>query len=85
MNDLDRGKLNETVNLQRIIKTYDLRHKAKSKRVYNFNKYSLPIVFLRDIHKRHLSLEDADDEQSTSAAKLNNLSKGNKTTEKEFF
>ena len=85
MNDSDRGKLNETVNLQRIIKTYDLRHKAKSKRVHNFNKYSLPIVFLRYIHKRHLSLEDADDKQSTSAAKLNNLSKGNKTIEKEFF
>ena len=44
----------------------------------------MPVVFLRDIHKGHLKLEDADDEQSNFAAKLTNLSKGNKTIEKYF-
>ena len=54
-------KVKETVNFQDIIKTDDLSY--ESKRIDNFNKYCLPIVFLRDMHKGHLSLEDADDEQ----------------------
>ena len=37
------------------------------------------------MHKGHLSLEDADDEQSNFAAKLNDLCKVNKRIEKEFF
>ena len=41
--------------------------------------------FLRDIHEANLSLEDADDEQSSVAAKLNNLDKGKKQLEKSFF
>ena len=41
-------------------------------------------MFLRDIHERHLSWKDADDEQSNFAAKLKNLDKGKKTTEREF-
>ena len=35
----------------------------------------MPVVFLRYIHERHLSLKDADDEQSSFAAKIKNLGK----------
>ena len=35
-----------------------------------FCKYSLPIVFLRDIHEGYLSLEDADNKQSNFAIEL---------------
>ena len=45
MNDLISDKLKEIVNLQDIIKKYNLRYKSKSKKVYNFNEFSFPIVF----------------------------------------
>ena len=68
MNDLIRVKLKEIVKLKDIIKTDNLRYKSKSRKVYNFSEYSLPIVFLSDIHERSLSLKHADDEQSNFAA-----------------
>ena len=80
-----RVKLKEIVHLQDIIETDELRYKSKRRKVYNFNKYSLPDVFLIDIHEGHLSLEDTDDEQSIFTAESNNLDKGKKTIEKEFF
>ena len=83
--NLVRVKLKEIVHLQDIIKTDELHYKSKRRNVYNLNKYSLPIVFLIDIHEGHLSLEDTDDEQSSFAAKSNNLDKGKKTIEKESF
>ena len=43
------------------------------------------LLFLRHVHKGHLSLEDTDDEQSNFAAKKQNLDKGNKIREKYFF
>ena len=49
MNDLIRDKLKETVNSQDIIKKDNLIYKSKSRKVYNFSEYSLPVVFLRDI------------------------------------
>ena len=45
MNDLIRDKLKEMVNLQHVIKTDELHYKPKRRKFYNFNKYSLPIVF----------------------------------------
>ena len=45
----------------------------------------MPIVFLRNIHEGYLSLKEADDEQNNFAAKLKNLGKGEKSTEKSFF
>ena len=51
-NDLTRVKLEETVNLQDIIKTDNPHYKPKSRKVINFSEYSLPTVFLRDIIKR---------------------------------
>ena len=38
--------------------------------------------FLRDIDEVYLSLKDADNEQRNCAAKIKNLNKGKKTTEK---
>ena len=52
---------------------------------YNCNKYSLSIAFLRDINEGHLSLENADDDQSNFAAKLKSLDEGKNTIEKGFF
>ena len=75
-----RDKLKEIVNLQAIIKMDELHYKSKPRKVYNFSEYSLPIVFLRDIHKEYLSLEDADDDQSNFAAKLKGLDKLKKRT-----
>ena len=54
-----------------LLKQIELHYKSKRRKVYNFNKYSLLIVFLRDIHEGHLSLED-DGHQSNFAAKLKN-------------
>ena len=61
MKDCIRVKLKEIVNLQGIIKLDELYYKSKRRKVYNFSEYSLPIVFLRDVHKGYLSLKDADD------------------------
>ena len=57
-------KLREIMQLQNNIKLDDLEYTAKREKHYNFCKYSLSIVFLRDIHEGNLSLEDADKEQS---------------------
>ena len=64
MNDLICDKLKEIVNLQNVIKTDKLHYKSKRRKIYSFNEYCLPIVFLRDIHGGHLLLKDTDDEQS---------------------
>ena len=87
MNDLIRDKLKEMVNLQHVIKTDELDYKPKRRKFYNFNKYSLPIVFLRDIHEGHLLLKDSDDEESNFTAKMKNLDKdkNTKVKEKSFF
>ena len=50
--------------MEDVIKTDHLYHKSKNRKNYNLSKYSLPIVLLRDIHERHLSLKDVDDKQS---------------------
>ena len=39
MNDLIPSKLKEIVELQNIIKTYDLNYKSKRRKTYNFSKY----------------------------------------------
>ena len=85
MSDLIRDKLKEIVKLQDIIETYNLSYKSKSRKVYNFSEYSLPIVFLRDVHEGHLSLENANDVLSNLAAKFKYLDESKKTIEKELF
>ena len=85
MNNLIHDKLKEIVNLQDIINTDELHYKSKRRKVYNFNEYPLPISFLRDIHVRLLSLEDADNEQTNFAAKLKKLDKVKNQLKKGFF
>ena len=51
MNDLICANLKEIVKLQDIIKKDDLNYKSKRRKAYSFGKYSLTIVFLRDIHE----------------------------------
>ena len=63
INDSICNKLKEIVNLQDVIKTDELHHKSKRRKVYDFSEYYLPIAFLRDMHGEHLSLRDGDDEQ----------------------
>ena len=64
MNDLIRAKLKEIFELQDIIKKDDLNYKLKRRKTYNFSKYLLPIPFLRDINKGHLSIEIADNKKN---------------------
>ena len=47
MNDLICSKLKEIVELQDIIKKDDLNYESKRGNIYNFSKYSLPIVFFQ--------------------------------------
>ena len=50
----------------------------QNRKIYNFTKY----CFLRDIHEVHLSVKDADDEQSKFANKLESIDKGIKSRKK---
>ena len=59
--------------------------KSSCKKTYDFCKYCLYIIFLRDIHERYLSYKDADDEQSKFANNLRNIDKGLKSVEKIVF
>ena len=71
--------------MQAIIKKDDLNYKSKRGKTYNFSKYSLPTLFLRDIYEGHLSIEKADGKQSNFGNKLKNFVKGIKTLEKRLF
>ena len=82
-----RDKLIEFVGLQDVIKTYNLRYKSKSRKVYNFSEYfSIVVFFFKYIHEGHLSLKDSDYEQSNFPIKIKNWDKGKKKTiGKDFF
>ena len=59
-------------------------------RVYNkkrkiFSKYSIPIVFPRDIHEINQSLEDADEEQSQLVNGLFDIGEGKTPVKKALF
>ena len=45
----------------------------------------MPTVFLRDKHKKYLSLENNNLKQSNFATELKNFEKGKKTLEKKYF
>ena len=45
LNDLIINKLKDTIKLQELIKTDDLYYKSKHRKIYNFTKYYLLIVF----------------------------------------
>ena len=52
---------------------------------YNFNKVSLPTIFLRDIQTKDPSMKNADIEQSDLLRALKIFNKGNKLQEKVSF
>ena len=60
MNDLIKDNVKEIIQLQNKIKLENQEYTTKKEKHYNFSKYSLPSVFLRDIYEEHLSLEDGD-------------------------
>ena len=60
MNDLIKDNVKEIIQLQNKIKLGNQEYTTKKEKHYNFSKYSLPTVFLRDIYEEHLSLEDGD-------------------------
>ena len=79
MSDLIRAKLKEIVDLRNIIKKDYLNYKSKRRKTYNFSKYLLAIVLLRDIPEGYLSIEKADNKQSNFFNELNIFDKGTKT------
>ena len=85
MNNLICPNLKEIVKLRDVIKKDDLNYKSKGRKTYNFGKYSLLIVFSKDIHEWYLSLENADLQQSNFTIELKNSEKGTKSLEKKSF
>ena len=85
MNDLIHTKLNETINLQIIIKTDELNYKLKYRKVYAFIEYFSPIANLSDLHIIYLSWKDADDKQCSFSAKIKGLDKGKNINKAECF
>ena len=64
LNDQIVDKLKEITQLQNNLKLYDLEYTALIGKHCNLTRYSLAIVFLRDMHEENLSLEDTNEEQS---------------------
>lgn len=60
MNDLIKDNVKEIIQLQNKIDLENQEYTTKKEKHYNFSKYSLPTVSLRDIYEEHLSLEDGD-------------------------
>ena len=58
LNNLVMDKIKEIMLLQNIIKLDDVEYTVKRGK-HDFIRYSLPIDFLRYIHKINVSLEDA--------------------------
>ena len=59
-NDLIIDKLKEIMWLQNNIKLDDLEYTTKRGKRYNFSRYFLPIICLRDIPEGNLSLSDGN-------------------------
>ena len=78
-------KLKEIKQLQNNITLDDLEYTAKRGKHYVFIKYSLAIIFLRDMHEGHLSLEEAGKEQIQLVHKLKTLGKGKTPFGKRYF
>lgn len=88
MNHLILVRLKEMKPLQSDIKSNELDYKSKSEKNHNFScvlKTSLRIIFLRNMHTRVLSIEDADKEKSKLFKELSDTNKGEKPIEKLFF
>ena len=57
----------------------------KRRKKFNFSKYSLPIVFVTDIHEGHLSVGGSNNKQSSFANELKNFDKAMKILQKSIF
>ena len=79
----------EIIQLQNNVKLDDLEYTPKRGKCDNCSRYSLPIVFLRDMHEGNLSLEDAQKETQLAtiqlANKLNDMVKIKYQLKKGFF
>ena len=67
------------------LKLDNLEYTANRGKHHNFSKYSLLIIFLRNINKENLSLEDANKQQSQLINKLKGMGKGKILVEKRSF
>ena len=85
VNDLIIDIVKEIVPLQNNIRLDDLEYTTKRGKRYDFSRYPLPIVFLRDIPKGNLSIKDADKEQIQIANELKDMGKGKMPGEKKSF
>ena len=85
MNDLICAKLKEIINFQDIIKTNELNYKSNIEKFIVLVNILYLLLFLRDIHKRYLSLEDAVVEQSNFEAKFKNLDASKKQLKRTFL
>ena len=57
----------------------------KCRKKINFSKYSLPIVFVTDIHEGHSSIGGSDNKQNSFADELKNFDKAMKRLLKSIF
>ena len=73
-------KLIKIIELQNSIELGKLNYKN-----YDFNKVSLRSMFLRDVYKNDLSIENAGNEQNDPFRMFGNLHKGRKSSEKISF
>ena len=85
LNNLIIDKFNEIMELQNTTTLGNLEYAAKRGKYYHFSKHLLPIVFLRDIHQRKLSLENVDEEQNQLVNDLEDRSKCKIPVEKRSF
>ena len=63
----------------------DLNYKSTHKKKLTILVNIHCLLFLRDIHEGHLSIEGADNKQSKHANELKNFDKGTKTLDKKSF
>ena len=85
MNNVIKNKALEIIKLQIIIKLDELDCKSTCGKNYNFSKYSLLILIMRDIHAGYLELKNTHDDIKNFANELKNLDEGPKSVKKVFY
>ena len=61
------------------------KNKKKKWKRYNFSKYSLPTICLRNIPEGNLPLQDVDEEQNLLVNESKDMGKGKIPVEKKIF
>ena len=80
MDNLITGRLKEISKIQTSIELDNLSYSTRN--CYNFNKYSLPVVLLKKLYSRNLTLEEADLEHSMFVTKFKKNKRGRIPTTK---